>query len=111
MLSVATSLACGCPPYLFEKQSGVENMSDDLATLTAVQSNASSLPISYNFHVMLLLVNMFPIVNFANNLVNLASNSYFTMAGQTFNAQTFFFYSSGSQPFRWREPNPDLQFC
>jgi len=34
---------------------------DTLLIITAVQSNASWIPISYNFHVMLLLVNvMFP---------------------------------------------------
>jgi len=38
-----------------------------------MQSNASSLPISYNFHVTLLLQTYCFLMNFASNLVNLAS--------------------------------------
>jgi len=38
-----------------------------------MQSSASSLPLSYNFHVTLLLVNVMVPSDFASNLANLAS--------------------------------------
>jgi len=38
-----------------------------------MQSNGSSLPINYNFHVMLPLVNVMVPTELASNLVNLAS--------------------------------------
>jgi len=51
----------------------------------SMQSNASLLSIIYNFHAMLLLVN----VMFASNLVNLmvsTKNSYFKTACHAFHA-------------------------